>query len=147
MRNAATHVLAAAALAAVLASTALAAPLSAAPRPFASATLLVNDATKTLRLLNETNVAVRFAPGAYSDLAITRPFDVICVLPNGFAAARFSVRADSAYNLIPADVVDYQSYDPSYVKLEINPQYFTDRIDDSDVRDHIVRIEFYADRE
>ncbi len=114
--------------------------------PIASATLAVNDATNSVTLLDESNVEVRFAPAEYPDLNITKAFKIVCVLANNAGPYRFAVRVDNKYNLIPADVVDYNQNNPSYIELEIDTAYLTDRIDHSDFGDHRVRIDFFADR-
>jgi hypothetical protein len=114
--------------------------------PIASATLLVHGATDTVALIGEKNVAVHFTPAEYPDLDITRAFVVVCVFPFNPGPFTVAVRADNPYNFIPATVVDYKYYDPSYIKLEINTQYLTNTIDAADARDHKIRIDFYADR-
>jgi hypothetical protein len=114
--------------------------------PIASATLLVNDAANSVALIGEKNVRVSFAPAEYPDLDIIKSFVVVCVFPFNPGPFTVSVRVDDKYNFIPATVVDYKTYDPSYIKLEINAQYLTNEIDAADARDHKVRIDFYADR-
>lgn len=114
--------------------------------PIASATLLVNDAANSVALLDENNVSVRFAPSQYPDLDITKAFVVTCVFPFNPGPFTYAVRIDNRYDLIPADVVDYKYYDPTTVKLEINAQYLTNTIGVADLRNHKLRIEFYADR-
>jgi hypothetical protein len=114
--------------------------------PIASATLLVNDAANTVALLDEDNVAVRFAQPEYSDLNITKAFVVTCVFSFNPGPITYAVRVDNRYDMIPADVVEYKYYDPTYIKLEINAQYLTNTIGAAALRNHRVRIEFYADR-
>jgi hypothetical protein len=116
------------------------------PPPFASATLLVNDATNSVALLDENNVQVTFAPTEYPDLNITKAFKIDCLLSNNPASYTFAVRVDNKYNLIPADVVEYKQYNPSYIELEIDTAYLANRIDHSDFRDHRVYIDFFAGR-
>lgn len=119
---------------------------SPAAMPIASATLLVNDATNSVALLGENNVKVTFAPAEYPDLNITKALKIICVLTNNPGPYTYSVRVDNKDNLIPADVVEYKQYNPSYIELEIDMAYLTNRIDHSDFRNHKVRIDFFADR-
>lgn len=114
--------------------------------PIASATLLVNDAANAVALLHENNVTVRFAPAEYPDLNITKAFVVTCVFPFNPGPFTYAVRIDNRYDMIPADVVEYKYYDPTYIKLEINTQYLTNTIGAADLRNHELRIEFYADR-
>jgi hypothetical protein len=117
---------------------------SPAAMPIASATLLVNNVTNSVRLLGENNVAVSFVPTQYPDLNITKSLAIACVLANNPGPYTFSVRVDNRYNLIPVDVVDYKTYDPSYIELEISAIFLTNRINDDDSRDHVVRIDFFA---
>jgi hypothetical protein len=114
--------------------------------PIASATLLVNDAANSVALLDEHNIAVSFASSAYPDLDITKSFVVTCVFSFNPGPFTYAVRIDNYYDMIPADVVEYKYYDPAYIKLEINAQYLTNLIGAADLRNHEVRIEFYADR-
>jgi hypothetical protein len=125
-------------------ATNLAAHSSAAP--IASATLLVNDATNSVALLNESNVQVTFAAAEYQDMNITKAFKINCLLSTNPGPYTFSVRVDSRYNFIPADVVEFKQFNPSYIELEIDTAYLTNSIDHSDLRNHKVRIDFFADR-
>jgi hypothetical protein len=113
--------------------------------PIASATLLVNDATNSVALLDEKNVAVTFAPPEYPDLNITKAFKINCQISNNPGPYTFAVRVDNRYNLIPADVVEYKQYNPSYIELEIDTIYLTNSIDHPGLGNHKVRIDFFAD--
>jgi hypothetical protein len=118
---------------------------SPAATPIASATLLVDDATNSVALLDENNVQVTFAPAEYLDMNITKAFKIDCLLSNNPGPYTFSVRVDNKYNFIPADVVEYKQYNPSYIELQIDTAYLTNRIDHFDSRNHKVRIDFFAD--
>lgn len=113
--------------------------------PIASATLLVNDAANSVTLLNEHNVQVTFTPAEYQDMNITKAFKINCLLSGNPGPYTYSVRVDSKYNFIPADVVEYKQFNPSYIELEIDTAYLTNSIDQSDFRNHKVRIDFFAD--
>ncbi len=130
-------------LAGIVSATNLSAYSSASP--IASATLLVNDATNSVALLDEHNVQVTFAPAEYQDMNITKAFKINCLLSNNPGPYTYSVRVDSKYNFIPADVVEYKQFNPSYIELEIDTAYLTNSIDRSDFRNHKVRIDFFAD--
>jgi hypothetical protein len=117
-----------------------------AAAPIASATFLVDDQTNSVTILRQTNVAVTFAPAEYQDLQISNSFYIVCIFPSDPGQYTISVRVDSEYNLIPVDVVEYKKYDPSYIKLDIDTLFLTNRINDSDFRDHRVYIDFFPAR-
>jgi len=117
-----------------------------AAAPIASTTLLVNDQTNSVTILRQINVAVTFAPAEYQDLQISKSFYIVCRFPFNPGPYTISVRVDNKYNLIPVDVVEYKKYDPSYIELDIDTLFLTNRIDDFDFRDHKVYIDFFAAR-
>lgn len=113
-----------------------------AEAPIASATLLVDGRTHSVTIMREANVAVSFAPAEYQDLQISKAFYVICKLPYDPGPFTVSVRVDNRYNLIPADVVEYKTYDPSYIELDIDTLFLTNRTD-SEFWKHTVFIDFF----
>lgn len=119
---------------------------SRAARPFASVTLLVNPATRSVTILSERNVAITLGSTDYPDMQMSNAFAVTCILPNIYGQYTVNAWADSRYNLLPVDIVEYKIYDPSYIKLEINTAYFTDRIDDWS-SDHKVQVDFFQTHE
>ena len=137
------------AIAALVAAAWLVAPAArAAHLPllsrFASATLFVDGRTNAVTVLRASNVAVKIVPAQYQDLKIARAFDIVCDFPAPRRIARISARVDRRFNLIPIDVVDYKEDNPSYMKLEVNELYLSNRIADPRPRDHMVYLDFIA---
>jgi hypothetical protein len=128
----------------LLGATAAPEPTNYAPAPpIASVTLLVEGATNSVEILNETNLTVNIVPAEYQDLQINRSIALECFLRYNGGLSSIRARADNKHNLIPLDVVAYKTYDPSYIKLQINTEYFTDSIY-PDLGEHKVYIEFFA---
>lgn len=117
---------------------------SRAAIPFASTTLFVNGQSNAVTILSQTNAKVRIVPAQYQDLQISKAFYVVCILPRNYGLRRISVWADSPYHLIPADVVEYKTYDPSYVKLDIDMAYLENRSDELTLANHKIHIDFYT---
>jgi len=110
--------------------------------PLASLDLIVD--ASSIRVIDAHNVGVTLRNSEYADLDITHTFHVACTLPPNYGLWRVRAFADYRYNLIPATIVEYKYYNPTYVELEIDPSSFTDRIDADAARPHRVHIDFYA---
>jgi hypothetical protein len=112
--------------------------------PIASTVLLVNGRTHSVVILDANNVGVRLVHAEYQDMDITKGFDLECVLPNNSHQLIVSARVDSQYHLIPIDIIEYKTYNPSYIKLGIDTIFFRNAIDGSDLGDHKIYIDFFA---
>ncbi len=110
--------------------------------PLASIELLVDN--DSVRVLNARNVGVSLRSSEYTDLDISHSFHVACALPANYGLWRVRAWADSVYNLLPVTIVEYKTYDPTYVELEIEPSTFTDTIDGNGTGLHRVHIDLYA---
>jgi hypothetical protein len=114
----------------------------AAHPPLASLDLVVD--ASNIRVVDARNVGVSLRNSEYSDLDITHAFHIACTLPPNDGLWRVRAFADYRYNLIPATIVEYKYYNPTYVELEIDPSTFTDTIDADMSHPHRVHIEFYT---
>lgn len=115
-----------------------------ADTPFASATLLFEGATDGIAIVSETNVSLQIVPAPYQDLHIVPAFAVICALPENYGIRSVGVWVDNRFHLIPATVTEYKEFNRTFVKLEIELLYFRNKIDDLDLRNHKIHIEFFA---
>jgi hypothetical protein len=111
---------------------------------FASATLLFDGRTNSVTILDQNNVAMRIVPAEYQDLNISRAFAIECIFPTGYPIKIIDTRADSRYHLIPVRVLEYKDFNRSYIKLEIDTSYFTNRTDNWEPNPHKVYIGFYT---
>lgn len=117
-----------------------------APVPFASTTLLVKGAGGAIVVLDATNVGVDIVAAEYQELRRSRAFSIICTLPDGYDIGSIGAWADSRHHLIPITVVEYKTFNPHYMKLEIDTAYLTNEADPLDWDDHKVHIEFLSNR-
>lgn len=124
------------------ATIATAAPLEP---PFASATLYYDGATGGVAVLETHNVDIQIAPGDDQDLKIARAFHLICHLPANLGLRRIGVWAARPWHLIPSDVVDYHTFDPSYVALDIDTSFFENRDDRRLLANHEIHVDFFVD--
>jgi hypothetical protein len=120
-------------------------PGNAAEAAFASATLYYDSTTQGVAVLGERNVSLRIVAADYQDMKISHAFHVICRLPPNAGLRKIGVWAAAPSHLIPSDVVAYQSFDPTYVELDIDTSYFENRTDLINATDHKIHIEFFAD--
>lgn len=114
------------------------------PAPFASATLHFDSATGAVSILSERNVDLSIRPAQYQDMDMSRAFYVECRLAPNAGLRSIGVWVAKPYRLIPADVVEYKTFDPSYVELDIDTAYFENRSDNLLFRNHEIHIEFFA---
>lgn len=115
-----------------------------APAPFASATLYFDSATGGVSILSERNVDVKILPADYQDMDMSRAFYVECRLAPNTGLRSIGVWTAEPYRLIPADVVEYETFDPSYVKLDIDTAYLENRSDNLLFKNHEIHIDFFA---
>jgi len=114
------------------------------PTPFSSATLLVDGATAGVAVRDQTNVAVTIAPAEYQELRVSRAFEVICQLPPNYGIQSVRAWVDSRYHLIPVTVLEYKTFNPSYIKLEIETLYLRNKINDVALSNHRIHIDFFT---
>jgi hypothetical protein len=112
--------------------------------PFASATLYFDSSTGGVSILSERNVDVRILPAEYQDMDMSRAFYVECRLAPNAGLRSIGVWTAQPHRLIPADVVEYKTFDPSYVKLDIDTAYLENRSDNLLFRNHEIHIDFFA---
>jgi hypothetical protein len=111
--------------------------------PFASATLYFDNTTGGVSILSQNNVALAIRPAQYQDMAMSRAFYVECRLAPNDGLRSIGVWVGTPAHTIPADVVDYHTFDPSYVELDIDTAYFENRSDDLLFKNHEIHIEFF----
>jgi hypothetical protein len=115
-----------------------------AKKPAASLVLSIDSNFHSVAVLEATNVAVRILPAEAQDMHLSKPqYDVECHLQTSGKLVSVNARADTRDHLIPVDILTYKNDDPTYVKLEIDQLYLTNRIDRSDTAVHTVYIDFY----
>jgi len=115
-----------------------------AATPFASATLYFDSATGGVSILSERNVDVKILPADYQDMDTSRAFYVECRLAPNTGLRSIGVWTGQPYRLIPADVVEYETFDPSYVKLDIDTAYLENRSDNLLFENHEIHIDFFV---
>jgi hypothetical protein len=112
-------------------------------QPFASATLYFDSTTGGVSVLSQNNVSVAIRPAQYQDMDMSRAFYVECHLAPNVGLRSIGVWATTPAHLIPADVVDYHTFDPTYVSLDIDTAYFENRSDNLLFKNHEIHIEFF----
>ena len=112
--------------------------------PFASATLYYDGATGAVSILSERNVDVKILPADYQDMDMSRAFYVECRRAPNIGLRSVGVWTGQPYRLIPADVVEYKTFDPSYIKLDIDTAYLENRSDNLLFKNHEIHIEFFS---
>ncbi len=111
--------------------------------PFASATLYFDSATGGVSILSQNNVTVAIRPAQYQDMDMSRAFYVECRLAPNEGLRSIGVWVGTPAHTIPADVVEYHTFDPSYVELDIDTAYFENRSDDLLFKNQEIHIEFF----
>jgi len=115
-----------------------------ASKPSAHMTLQIDAANHSIRILEQTNVSVNLEAAEAQDLQISKALQIECELQQDGHLFTISAYADSKYHLIPIDVVSYKSYDPAFIKLQLDELYLTNNISTFDAAVHTVHIDFYA---
>lgn len=111
--------------------------------PFASATLYFDNATGGVSILSQNNVGVAIRPAQYQDMDMSRAFYVECQLPVNDGLRSIGVWVGTPAHTIPADVVDYHTFDPTYVELDIDTAYFENRSENLLFKNQEIHIEFF----
>jgi len=114
------------------------------PAPFASTTLSLDAETGSVMVLAERNVIVEIKPAQYQDMRISRAFYIVCRLAPNDGLHRIGAWTGNPYHLIPVDIVEYKTFDPSYVELDVDTSFFENRDDDLSLVDHRIHIDFFA---
>ncbi|MGA3303883.1 MAG: hypothetical protein ABSC72_11430 [Methylovirgula sp.] len=111
--------------------------------PFASATLYFDSTTGGVSILSQNNVALAIRPAQYQDMDMSRAFYVECRLAANDGLRSIGVWVGTPAHTIPADVVDYHTFDPAYLELDIDTAYFENRSDNLLFKNHEIHIEFF----
>jgi len=115
-----------------------------AKKPAASLVLSIDSNLHSVAVLEAAHVAARILPAEAQDMHLSKPqYDVECYLQAPGKLVSIDARADTRSHMIPVDVLAYKNDNPTYVKLEIDQLYLTNRIDRSDTAVHRVYIDFY----
>ena len=112
-------------------------------QPFASATLYFDSTTGRVSILSQSNVSVAIRPAQYQDMDMSRAFYVECRLAANDGLRSIGVWVGTPAHTIPADVVDYHTFDPSYVELDIDTAYFENRSDNLLFKNQEIHIDFF----
>jgi hypothetical protein len=116
-----------------------------AARPFASATLLVDATTYSVKILNQHNIVLNVVPAEYQDLQITRSFAFQGLFSQPYHLTRIGATVDSKYHFVPLDLLEYKEFNPSYIKFEISASFFRNRAEQFGPGPHRIYVDFFTD--
>jgi hypothetical protein len=116
-----------------------------AAKPFASATLLVNAETYSVKILSQNNIVLTVVPAEYQDLQITRSLAFQGLFGHPYRLTKIGSRVDDKYHFVPLDVLEYKEFNPAYIKFEVSAAFFRNRAEQFAPGYHKIYLDFYTD--